>query len=163
MKEEMNEREKKSKMTPMSYAFVFLIAAAVLFLIIWLSSNKETNTEPEIVIPEEPNNENTAAPIPRVLNDCGDGVCGANEVYATCQEDCVETCGDGAVQSDENWKNCRYDLLYQCGDGVCQSWEHYRYCPSDCSECIVDDRGTYQPGELINGVPVCEESPRWVI
>lgn len=94
--------------------------------------------------------------------ECGDGICGTFEDYSVCPVDCSVTCGDGVVQDDEGWISCRIDLLSKCGDGICEDWEHYRYC-SDCSECIVDDKGTYAPGTIINGLPVCEPSPRWNI
>ncbi len=117
-------------------------------------SNKTTDQE---TITESVPENAPVMTIDMTSEGCGDGVCGIDEIYTSCSEDCIESCGNGIADDNENWQNCRYDLKYVCGNGVCDEWEHYRYCPKDCEECIVDDLGTY------TGDDKCPPSPRWVI
>ena len=58
---------------------------------------------------------------------CGDGVCGADESCAICEEDC--------------------GVCTECGDGVCDADEDCESCLVDCSPCT----GTsgVQPGDII--------------
>jgi hypothetical protein len=69
---------------------------------------------------------------------CGDGVCGANESFASCQQDCLYPnpyCGDAICNGSENSVSCPADCSSAsgfCGDANCNNGETQFTCPGDC-------------------------------
>jgi len=62
---------------------------------------------------------------------CPNGVCGPDENYETCPQDCVTPeCGNGICEEGEDNINCEKDCF--CGNGYCEPGEDAENCPVDC-------------------------------
>ncbi len=92
-----------------------------------------------------------------VVEDCGDGTCGAGENCGNCEADCgceagfvceagecieevVDPCGDGTCAEDENCATCEADCACadgaECVEGVCEAT-----CTPACDGKVCGDDG----------------------
>jgi len=71
---------------------------------------------------------------PPVHQDCGDGVCTAEEHPGLCPADCpLDECGNNACEIYETKTNCPEDCpLTVCGNGDCEPGEDPQACLPDC-------------------------------